>query len=169
MRRYLLGDSVCIASSVSGPIDWDILFVNNQNGDTCWYNNQHPDWGVAGNTSGNPSFTGDNLSGQLQDGSRSFISDRIGGTGLPSGTYSVYVAYYDGPLDSGSATPMLSILTDSTFGYVVQTSLLRLRPSSGMKKGDVWFVGTFSYPSMQMDTTGQAIEKSSSGLTKRRT
>jgi hypothetical protein len=140
-------------------LDWDLFLVNDSTGDTCSWRNQNPDWGEQLTSADNPKFSGDGFTYAYNDPDSSmkvfYIPDQIYAVTMASGTYSVYVRYFDGPASCDSATPVLSIELGLTSGSKI-VNFLQSSPVQPLKKGDVWYAGKISIPAFEYAPHGQA-------------
>lgn len=152
------------------PVDWDLYVVNDSTGDTCYWHNRNPDWGLSGTAHDDPLFTGDNVSTTYTDQTVSdfYLADRIQITSAPAGTFSVYVAYHDGPGDSTTATPELNIELGRVGDGTQIAAFYQNKPDRGLRKGEVWHAGTITLPGRRYDPSTQTIEPAQPGISKQR-
>ena len=169
-RYYIVNsDTFGISYNTSAKIDWDIFLVNDSISDTCYWKKPHPDWGQPFSSEDDPKFTGD-WYGQESYDSRTintaiiYQPDEIQSNNFANGTYSIYVRYFDGPTDSITATPVLSIELGTPlwsgqdlYSYGIKTQVLHFwqsSPGAPLKKGQVWYAGKIKIPEMKYEPCG---------------
>jgi hypothetical protein len=161
-------DSFWVSYDRYGPIDWDLYLVDESTGDTCYWHNRNPDWGVENVSDDDPLFVGDSWGFGYEAEGRGdlFSGDRVSIHDAAQGSYVVYVRYFDGPTDSASAMPRLSIELgmepdDSMVGRYYQNS-----PDRPLLKGEVWYAGRVSFPDGRYDPRDQRIISPWEGVAK---
>ncbi|MBD3314890.1 MAG: hypothetical protein GF344_03825 [Chitinivibrionales bacterium] len=152
-------DTFWVDYTKHGPIDWDLLLVNNSTTDTCWWHNPNPDWGVPALTNDDPEFSGDyTVFGYYKhDDEDVYSGDCISIYDAAPGTYSVYVRFYNAPSDTHSAMPMITIESGAIPGTSLIERLYQNSPSRPLRKGELWYAGIISIPSGQYDPLDQEI------------
>jgi len=150
-------DTLCSAINTVQRIDWDICLVNDSTHDSCWYGNPHYSSDLP-NSSG-MSFTGDECIESFTATTawesmscEKYTADQISAADLSSGSYSIYVTYFDGPPDSITATPRL-LIQMGLIGpprLIVKTSTISSpRPLS---KGETWCAGKILIPQLKHES-----------------
>jgi len=90
-----------------------------------------------------------------------YAPEAITADSLPDGFYDVYIHFYDGPADSGEATPHIYFFigknpyTDEILSYDWN------EPDRPLKKGETWYAGQIRFPELVYDPTEQHIISSS--------
>jgi len=146
-KQYCIreGDTLELYSyETKEAIDWDLLLVNTQTGDTC---SHAIDKGCTQNeifhSEGGIASSSDIIN---------YEGDRIRGNDISDGDYSLFVSCYDGRKDSLPSKPtihieagmfMLDSLSDPPKTY---TNLFTYIPEKPLHKGDFHFVGTIRFP-----------------------
>lgn len=139
----------------SEEIDWDILLVNDSRGDTCWWSDPFPDWGAAGKSEDDPSFSGDEYSSHFPKGLK---PDNIEAYGLGSGTYTVLVKMYESSSSPDTAAvPQVNIELGKPGDMPLLAHYLKASPGRGMKVGETWMAGRIRLPEMTFDVSEQKI------------
>ena len=154
-RFFITGtDTMQIIYPLSDFMDWDLFLVNDSTGDTCYWKNRSPDWGIKGKISDDPFFQGDNYPARgfnQTTGFGPYYTDFITCDNLADGTYSILVQYFDG---LGSVIPQLNIQLGTTdYGSHI-LHFWQSSPEDTLKKGDVWFAGKIKMPEMKYEPAG---------------
>ncbi|MDD5674860.1 MAG: hypothetical protein PHC61_11890 [Chitinivibrionales bacterium] len=151
-RFIAAGDTFSVEFAAQDPIDWDLYFVNDSSGDTCYWYNPNPDWGTKLSSEDDPQFSGDGYrygldnSGMIE---RRYEPDNISCMNMADGTYSIYVKYFDGPPDSTAATPQLTVELGWYMNSGIIAGFFQDSPATPLHKGEVWNAGKIKIPQLE--------------------
>ena len=115
--------------------DLDILLVNNNSNDTCWFRNPEPDWGIVGKADDNPVLDDEaNVLGLPA------ASEELKMNWTPEGDYTLLVKYHSNP-----SNPLSVIRPDVSI--TIGGTLTDHQSPVWLNAGDVWTVLSFTSPS----------------------
>jgi len=160
-QKAVIGtDTLMVYFTPEEVCDFD-LYLMNESGDTCFWRNPAPLWISPGYSEGSIRtgsilFTGADPSAISV--TFNYPKDVINGKVMSGGKYTVFLKYFDGPQDSVSATPSISIFAGTNQSGVI-LNCFNVSSPAPLHKGEYWRAGTISFPDCSFDTTGQRIYK----------
>jgi len=120
--------------------DFDIHLINLQNGDSCWYGNERPDWGIENEYFDDPDYYDHPNSNNSDHALESMDIDRAA-----VGTYLLKVFYFSN--FSGNSQPIRPEVE-----IEIGSNTYMLQSPNEMSVGDIWIVA-------EINVTNGAINK----------
>jgi len=127
--------------------DLDIHLVNEQTGDSCWFKNENPDWGITDLNIDDPILFKDE-----NPYSRSFGSESLKIVAAANGIYTLKINYFTNRSDS-------TIQINPTVRIELNGDPVTYKPPNAMNVGETWTVTQIICPIVGKISPEKIVEK----------